>query len=165
MHTGDTTLRCTCMDFARSKLLCKHFFAIFDEEKAAWEDLPQSYLTNPYMTLDLKDSHGHGCSDEQTVHAVSVIGVSEQKQPAENHYLLLSTQRDMRESAKKLFDLSYTCPDITVIMDATEKLEKIGEQLKEQVPCELGLPLHSQEQAKDEHHNVKRQLPIHKKKW
>jgi len=44
---------CTCKDWARSNLPCKHFFAVFRFSKNwNWESLPQAYLNGPYLMLD-----------------------------------------------------------------------------------------------------------------
>jgi len=44
---------CTCRDWARHLLPCKHFFAIFQQVSGwGWENLPASYKDNPLFTLD-----------------------------------------------------------------------------------------------------------------
>ena len=41
---------CTCKDWARSNLPCKHFAAFPSSKKWNWESLPQAYLNGPYTS-------------------------------------------------------------------------------------------------------------------
>lgn len=44
---------CTCKDWARWHIPCKHFFAIFREKKGwSWESLPNKYLQSAHLTTD-----------------------------------------------------------------------------------------------------------------
>ena len=56
MQFGDndgTLLSCECRSWQRSRLLCKHFFAIFNHfPEWNWEKLPQDYRESPFITLD-----------------------------------------------------------------------------------------------------------------
>jgi len=45
--------QCSCADFTKFFLPCKHMFAIFNHfSDISWRDLPQWYRNSPYMTLD-----------------------------------------------------------------------------------------------------------------
>ncbi|XP_063078674.1 uncharacterized protein LOC134468731 [Engraulis encrasicolus] len=55
---------CTCMDWRRSKLPCKHFCAIFLKNKEwGWEKLHASYRENPLLSLDGHCLPGEGEDD------------------------------------------------------------------------------------------------------
>lgn len=44
---------CTCKDWQRFHLPCKHFFAVFQHRANwQWEQLPQSYLQSAYLSTD-----------------------------------------------------------------------------------------------------------------
>ena len=43
---------CGCHDFRRYRMLCKHFFTIFDSNLAKFDDLSPLFLNHPYMILD-----------------------------------------------------------------------------------------------------------------
>lgn len=44
---------CTCQDWIRHNVPCKHFFLIFITKiKWGWNSLPQSYLQGPYLSCD-----------------------------------------------------------------------------------------------------------------
>ena len=43
---------CSCHDFRRYRMLCKHFFTIFNSNSAKFDDLSPLFLNHPYMILD-----------------------------------------------------------------------------------------------------------------
>ena len=44
---------CSCKDWIKHKIPCKHFFAVFRlHPEWSWERLPSQYLRSPYLTLD-----------------------------------------------------------------------------------------------------------------
>jgi len=44
---------CSCPDYVKHRLPCKHFFAVFHlHEHWGWESLPTLYLSSPYMSID-----------------------------------------------------------------------------------------------------------------
>jgi hypothetical protein len=43
---------CTCEDWRRHHLICKHFCAVFRHTAWKWEQLPSEYRNNPFITID-----------------------------------------------------------------------------------------------------------------
>jgi len=44
---------CSCPDFTKHLLPCKHFFAAFQfDDRWDWTSLPAFYLSSPYMSID-----------------------------------------------------------------------------------------------------------------
>ena len=43
---------CTCKDYRRHRMLCKHFFAIFASRKAKFDDLTSLFRNHPLLVLD-----------------------------------------------------------------------------------------------------------------
>lgn len=43
---------CTCEDFRRNFLPCKHFFAVFKFSNQSWRNLSPLYIESPYLNLD-----------------------------------------------------------------------------------------------------------------
>ena len=44
---------CTCQDWIKNNIPCKHFFLIFQTKEGwGWSSLPQSYLKSPYLCCD-----------------------------------------------------------------------------------------------------------------
>lgn len=58
---------CSCDDWRKHHLICKHFCAIFRHTPWKWEQLPEEYRNNPFITLDDDVLH-HFCSltDKET---------------------------------------------------------------------------------------------------
>ncbi|XP_062577915.1 uncharacterized protein LOC134239785 [Saccostrea cucullata] len=52
MGSGKKFPHCTCEDFRRNFLLCKHFFAIFKSTNQSWSDLSPLYAESPFVNLD-----------------------------------------------------------------------------------------------------------------
>ena len=51
----DSMPSCSCLDWKKFHLPCKHFFAIFRLRQSwTWKKLPKAYLESPYLTLDNK---------------------------------------------------------------------------------------------------------------
>lgn len=52
-HNFEDMPSCTCKDWQRFHLPCKHFFAIFNHRAEwKWEQLPCSYLESAYLSVD-----------------------------------------------------------------------------------------------------------------
>ena len=48
-----TAPSCTCMDWIRHHIPCKHFFSIFKHyTRWSWDSLPQTYLQSPHLSCD-----------------------------------------------------------------------------------------------------------------
>ena len=64
-HTVDFGLRdntpsCTCKDWIRHHLPCKHFFTVFQYAKDwPWERLPQEYQKSAYLSTDTEALQNH----------------------------------------------------------------------------------------------------------
>jgi len=44
---------CSCPDFTKHQLPCKHFFSVFNlHDQWSWASLPTQYLSSPYMSID-----------------------------------------------------------------------------------------------------------------
>ena len=53
LESDDQMPSCTCKDWARWHIPCKHFFAVFREiPEWSWESLPTKYLSSAYLTTD-----------------------------------------------------------------------------------------------------------------
>ena len=54
---------CTCMDWQRYHIPCKHFFAVFHHRPNwQWECLPAAYLQGPYLSMDTTVLSTHAIS-------------------------------------------------------------------------------------------------------
>lgn len=70
MTTGKPS--CTCHDWTRNNIPCKHFFLVFITQGGwGWKSLPKSYLESPYLSRDdviLSKSGASTVSDPSQLH-------------------------------------------------------------------------------------------------
>ena len=58
---------CTCLDWTKNQLPCKHFFAVFKHKKEwSWNDLSQEYLCKPHISADIKALNTHFSQSESS---------------------------------------------------------------------------------------------------
>lgn len=58
---------CSCPDFTKHFLPCKHFFAIFFwHNQWTWNSLPSLYLSSPYMSIDWPAIHQYFAEKNQS---------------------------------------------------------------------------------------------------
>ena len=56
---GEGEPSCTCKDWKRWKILCKHFFGVFNTNKEwGWNSLSSSYLQSAYLSCDTATANG-----------------------------------------------------------------------------------------------------------
>ena len=48
----ETFCSCTCRDYRRTRLLCKHFFAVIDSNKRQFHEISPLFLNHPFTNLD-----------------------------------------------------------------------------------------------------------------
>ena len=59
---------CTCKDWLRHHIPCKHFFAIFTHQSVwQWNKLPQTYLQSAYLSTDTQalQNYFHSSTDDR----------------------------------------------------------------------------------------------------
>ena len=65
---------CTCKDWLRYHIPCKHFFAIFTHRSAwSWNNLPQTYLQSAYLSTDTQALQDYFQSSTDNLEELSVI--------------------------------------------------------------------------------------------
>ena len=53
---------CTCLDWIKHHIPCKHMFAIFEhKENWSWNNLPQQYLSQPHLCADVSALQAQTC--------------------------------------------------------------------------------------------------------
>ena len=64
---------CTCMDWQRCHIPCKHFFVVFHHRPNwQWECLSAAYLQGPYLSMDTTVLSTHAISQEHGNDAVQL---------------------------------------------------------------------------------------------
>ena len=66
---------CNCCNFKQCRMLCKHFFAVFQSELAKFDDLTKHFKDHPYMVLDTQLLLGkHNIlSEKRNTHVATAI--------------------------------------------------------------------------------------------
>ena len=60
ISNSDKTPTCTCKDWLRHHIPCKHFFGIFTHRPAwQWDNLPSMYLQSAYLSTDTQALHDY----------------------------------------------------------------------------------------------------------
>ena len=68
-HHNKDMPSCTCKDWQRFHLPCKHFFAIFQHRANwQWEQLPQPYLQSAYLSADCDVLTKHFRASSEVAH-------------------------------------------------------------------------------------------------
>jgi len=165
----DTFPFCSCEDFRRTYLPCKHFFAVFKLADKSWNDLSPMYRQSPYLKLDesvFAGSKDPGCfpsasesvidaedTDVQSVIDAEDTDVQPESLTPQQSLVSMHTgdsnfvkalsfyQREFIAELKVLQNLTYNCTSIATLSAAKEKLQDIKGSLLNHVPREGGLPV------------------------
>ena len=168
---GDSTNipSCSCLDFSKCFLLCKHFFAVFKHSTYTWDDLPEWYRSSPYLTLEpFFQTQEHEvcampfeldtCTDQQD-NVDSEDGIAIQiDDPTDCNQIrnkFLSTLKNVQSYA-------FICDSSEVLKDGNTTLTELLDKLIVAAPLESGLPVH-----KDHESTAKlrvKQLPLTRKR-
>ncbi len=72
LNTDNKTPSCTCKDWIRHYLPCKHFFTVFWHTKQwQWERLPQEYQNSAYLSTDILALQSHFSQSSAQVQSVN----------------------------------------------------------------------------------------------
>ncbi|XP_065894780.1 uncharacterized protein [Dysidea avara] len=149
---------CTCKDWIRWHLPCKHMFAVISlRAEWGWNALPKSYRESPYLQAD-NDAIMHyygdsGDSGEQQVQMVeetdaTLISISDnqcstpaniQKSQGGIKRLLKTESVKARQMLKQLEILTYSMDNIDVLVNFNQCLKKLYEETQSKMPKKEGL--------------------------
>ncbi|XP_069131734.1 uncharacterized protein [Argopecten irradians] len=129
---------CSCDDFRRNFLPCKHMFAVFTFTNSDFLDLPLLYRSNPLLTLDTSSVKTHSGLCALTRQPVTEEAISSTK---EDSIDTVKVQRNVLSKLKHIQTLVYLCKDNNTLQNANDLLEEVATALKENVPHDANLPL------------------------
>ena len=140
----DQFCSCTCYNFRRYRMLCKHFFAIFQSGKATFYDLTGLFLNHPYMVLDRKILTGDFCSSLTEIRketgdneifrydsendSLDVSCESDQDTFRElplKQSLLKRKKVNIRAQLKQIIDLTYKTNNLEIIQELDKKVQSL----------------------------------------
>ena len=85
VSTSEEMPSCTCKDWLRHHIPCKHFFAIFTHQPAwQWNNLPQTYLQSAYLSTDTQALHDYFQPPTDNLADPSITDTEEHPSPESN---------------------------------------------------------------------------------
>ncbi|XP_065224452.1 uncharacterized protein LOC135848469 [Planococcus citri] len=118
---------CSCEDFWRFRMPCKHFCAIFLHllQVLSFEDLPIEYRNHPYITINEDfNAFGHNQfidsigADDILVPETQKENVNQDCNPDQLHHNVVNTRPDLGK--KELFKIRETCK---ILIDKTYNIQ------------------------------------------
>ena len=126
--------RCSCPDFSRTGLPCRHFFAVFNYyPKWQWTSLPGQYTEHPNISLDgnsisTHTINGNVLNDISNVETNLEHDILEKGQKLQNIFVprQKDTQKEAktcREILKQLTDMTYNIENATALSETSNTLK------------------------------------------
>jgi hypothetical protein len=130
---------CSCEDWRKFHLICKHFCAIFRHTSWKWEQLPIEYRNNPFITIDEDVLHQF---HSQITDSTSVV--DRESEPVEqNQPLPLPSKSRLSKVRAAIFrqcdivkDFARGCTDEKVLYNLYDKLQNTSDTFKGSVSNE-----------------------------
>ena len=175
INDGNNMPSCSCYQFKKTHLLCKHFAAVFTHHNISWNTLPYEYTSNVLFIVDtdcvntttnfvieskVQECNNINYCENEEVEAEEANGgdVRSAKVAA----------KQLREELAKIYTQSYIVDDEELLKETTIKLQSITQQLKAVCPSSEGLVLEADpaviKKPKRKPLKVMKDLPLRKKK-
>lgn len=167
----DKMPKCSCPDFSRTGLLCKHFFAVFQHNADwKWEALPKSFRENPHLCLDDDVVFNTNLSldsiaEDPIEPPLPTFVPQPQIQPKMTvESEIMSEALKCRETLKQITSLTYNIEDISALKELGSSLHLIHDKfLCYRVTDENTIPVVKNQQKnekKAKEHSTKKYLPL-----
>ena len=119
----DRFCSCTCNDYRRNRMLCKHFFTVIDSLKSNFYNISKLFLEHPYINLD-------SALFERKTNETTIVSNTERKYG--NH---------KEESSPKLLENDCPVEDVNTHMDfqlKSEPKQLFNKNIKHPYPNRVG---------------------------
>lgn len=153
-HAKKVSSSCECIDWLKSRLLCKHFFAVF-RHCPSWgfETILHSYRNRPYLTLDdevicFSNTCEENITDNQETNTCSlednstfaaahqpVTATLPQSPDINDHNRCNVFARDCREVLTEAKNLTYLIQDAGILENFNKSLRQLVSEIKKQIPA------------------------------
>ena len=169
---GDDKMpKCSCPDFSRTGLLCKHFFAVFQHDTDwKWEALPKSFRENPHLCLDddvvfRTNVNLDTIAEDPIEPPLPTFVPQPQAQPKMTvESEIMREAMTCRETLKQITSLTYNIEDISALKELGNSLCSIHNKLLcYQVTDENTMPAMKNQQKNEKRakqHPSKKYLPL-----
>jgi hypothetical protein len=114
---------CSCPDFTKHQMLCKHFCACFIYTNNSFDTLPEGYKNNPLFNLNVNCSE---ICDPVTDNVEPVVVNSGEKAHLQTQHL----QQILRELLNEGLNLSHLVEDDDALKKSISDFKKINEELR-----------------------------------
>ena len=127
------SVTCTCPDWMKNEMPCKHFFAVVQHTNFSWEELPYAYRNHPlFMT-----------GDNWTINLLNDIEIVEEVYNNKNEeYSIFQYARHIRELCKNLLDSTYYCKNKEASEKCLMDMTKLHDNFVTSMQCsDVEIPL------------------------
>ena len=167
---------CSCHDFCRYRMLCKHFQTTFNSNLAKFTDLSSLFLNHPYMILDHSmfcdnnEIDSPSCKDETPSNKMVEEVDKLSNEFPENTETIYTNHRDdlnmkssvtkrkkidIRSNLKQLIDLTFTTNEEHVIIELDQDVNYLLTKFRN-IICTNGINLLPKEETKKKKKAIKR---------
>ncbi|VDI37852.1 Hypothetical predicted protein, partial [Mytilus galloprovincialis] len=171
LGSPENLLSCSCDDFLKSFLPCKHIFAVLRHTHYCWDDISCRYLESPYLQLDpdfiSAEALDISTEADDLSNFLEVSSVSGQPISCTSNNSTTAidvSRRKLRESIKILDDLTFLSQSAFVMSEVNLTVENLISNLKLTVDKVDNIPVHRGQTAKLSTKTRTRQLPLRRKK-
>ncbi|KAI8516096.1 hypothetical protein Bbelb_069090 [Branchiostoma belcheri] len=158
---------CTCRDWAKHKMPCKHFCAIFTlEEGWTWDKLSPAYRDNPLFSLDdtflaSSSSSSSSCDDDSWMEdttpkaeldlpALSPSPPVYSDLPVKRKSRLNKLRRECASLLHEMTNVTYNLQDEVFLIAVKDELTTMYEEMLGRAPHDNTIPLRSPKKRKRE---------------
>ena len=133
---------CTCYEFARHHLPCKHFAAVFMHRQLSFSSLPTSYTQHPMLTADPAYMAGRGTGSMQQHESLVTPPPQQptddvQQLAPDDETELGRTARWFREVLSDINNLTYLSTSTAVLHEAGNLLVDIQRIVERSCPADV----------------------------
>lgn len=141
---------CTCEDFRRNFLPCKHFFAVFKFSNQSWRNLSPLYIESPYLNLDFGAINSTTREHDIVVSSdIAKTGDENQEKDATGLQESIKLQRDVVAILKALQNKAYICSNNDALSKCIPILTSADDLLSANAEKQEGLPLRQEDKFRN----------------
>lgn len=141
---------CTCEDFRRNFLPCKHFFAVFKFSNQSWRNLSPLYIESPYLNLDFGAINTTTREHDIVVSSdIAKTGDENQEKDATGLQESIKLQRDVVAILKALQNKAYICSNNDALSKCIPILKSADDLLSANAEKQEGLPLRQEDKFRN----------------
>lgn len=141
---------CTCEDFRRNFLPCKHFFAVFKFSNQSWNNLSPLYIESPFLNLDFGAINTR-TKEHNIVVSSDNLNTGDENQDKDDAGLQesIKLQRDVVAILKDMQNKAYICSNNDALSKCIPILKSANDMLSANAEKQEGLPLRQEDKLRN----------------